>query len=156
LVATALKRPWRGPKTGAMDARPNTILLVEDNAGDAELMRLALAEARPDCLLRVAGDGEEALALLNAGHVPDLVLLDLNLPRLSGHEVLADLRGSDQPRLRRLPVVVLTSSSAPEDVQRSYALSASSHIVKPPDLDRLFEVTETLARYWFGTVALPR
>jgi chemotaxis family two-component system response regulator Rcp1 len=138
-----------------MGARTNTILLVEDNAGDAELMRMALAEARPECRLRVAGDGEEALALLDAGELPDLMVLDLNLPRLSGHEVLADLRASRHARLRRLPVVVLSSSGAPEDVQRSYDLFASSHIVKPADLDRLFEVAETLARYWFETVSLP-
>jgi two-component system, chemotaxis family, response regulator Rcp1 len=138
-----------------MAARANTILLVEDNAGDAELMRMALAEARPDCRLRVVGDGEEALALLSGGAVPDLLVLDVNLPRLSGHEVLADLRASRDARLRRLPVVVLSSSGSPEDVQRSYDLFASSHIVKPPDLDSLFEVTEALARYWFGTVSLP-
>jgi two-component system, chemotaxis family, response regulator Rcp1 len=137
-----------------MAARPNTILLVEDNAGDAELMRMALAEARPDCRLRVAADGEEALALL-ARDVPDLMVLDLNLPRLSGHEVLADLRASRNPRLRRLPVVVLSSSGAPEDVQRSYDLFASSHIVKPADLDQLLDVVATLVRYWFGTVSLP-
>jgi two-component system, chemotaxis family, response regulator Rcp1 len=137
-----------------MAARPNTILLVEDNAGDAELMRMALAEARPDCRLHVAADGEEALALL-ARDVPDLMVLDLNLPRLSGHEVLADLRASRNPRLRRLPVVVLSSSGAPEDVQRSYDLFASSHIVKPADLDQLLDVVATLVRYWFGTVSLP-
>jgi chemotaxis family two-component system response regulator Rcp1 len=140
----------------APHARARDVLLVEDNAGDAELMRIALAEARPDCRLRVAADGEAALAQLLEGDVPDLVLLDLNLPRRSGHEVLADLRASDEPRLRRLPVVVLSSSGAPEDVQRSYELFASGHIVKPADLDRLFEVAKTLARYWFGTVALPR
>jgi CheY-like chemotaxis protein len=138
-----------------MERRSHTILLVEDNAGDAELLRLALAEVRPDCELRVIGDGEEALELLLGGHVPDLLLLDLNLPGLSGHEVLADLRAAREPRLRRLPVVVLTSSAAPDDVQRSYDLFASSHIVKPPDADRLFELAERLARYWFGAVALP-
>jgi two-component system, chemotaxis family, response regulator Rcp1 len=153
-VAAALKAPMTGPKNGPMAARPNTILLVEDNAGDAELMRLALAEARPDCRLRVAGDGEAALELLRAGHVPDLLLLDLNLPRLTGHEVLADLRASKNQHLRRLPVVVLSSSGAPQEVQRSYDLFASSHIVKPADLDRLFEIAAALTRYWFETVAL--
>jgi chemotaxis family two-component system response regulator Rcp1 len=138
-----------------VDTRPNTILLVEDNAGDAELMRLALAETRPDCRLRVAVDGEQALGLLAAGEVPDLIVLDLNLPRLSGHEVLADLRATRDPRLRRLPVVVLSGSAAPDDVQRSYDLFASSHIVKPQNIDRLFEIVETVARYWFGTVSLP-
>ena len=135
--------------------RPNRILLVDDSTGDAELMRLALAELRPDCVLEVAADGEQALALLAAGELPDLMVLDLNLPRLSGHEVLADIRAARDPRVRRLPVVVLTTSASPDDVLRSYDLFASSHIVKPPDVDRLFELVETLARYWFGAVALP-
>jgi two-component system, chemotaxis family, response regulator Rcp1 len=139
----------------AVDARPDTILLVDDSAGDAELFRFALAETMPDCELCVAGDGEQALELLATGRLPDLLVLDLNLPRLSGHEVLADLRASREPRLRRLPVVVLTTSAAPDDVQRSYDLFASSHIVKPQDVDRLFEVVGGLASYWFGTVALP-
>jgi CheY-like chemotaxis protein len=150
-----LKPPADGAEHLDVEARSHRILLVEDNAGDAELMRLALTEAQPGCQLLVATDGEQALELLLRGNLPDLVLLDLNLPRLSGHELLADLRASRDPRLRRLPVVVLTSSAAPDDVQRSYDLFASSHIVKPQDADRLFEITERLARYWFGTAALP-
>ena len=131
------------------------VLLVEDNAGDAELMRIALAEARPDVALRVAADGEEALALLHEGAAPDLVLLDLNLPRLSGHEVLAAMRADEAPHVRRLPVVVLTTSAAPADVERSYELAAAGHIVKPHELDRLFVVAESIARYWLETVTLP-
>jgi two-component system, chemotaxis family, response regulator Rcp1 len=138
-----------------VDGRPNRILLVDDSAGDAELFRLALAEARPDCELVVASDGEQALGLLAGGEIPDLMVLDLNLPRLSGHELLADLRATREPRLRRLPVVILTTSAAPADVQRSYDLFASSHLVKPADVDHLFELVETLAGYWFGAVALP-
>jgi two-component system, chemotaxis family, response regulator Rcp1 len=138
-----------------VDGRPNRILLVDDSAGDAELFRLALAEARPDCELVVASDGEQALGLLAGGELPDLMVLDLNLPRLSGHELLADLRATREPRLRRLPVVILTTSAAPADVQRSYDLFASSHLVKPADVDHLFELVETLAGYWFGAVALP-
>ena len=138
-----------------MDARPNRILLVDDSAGDAELFRLALAESRPDCELLVASDGEQALTLLYESELPDLLVLDLNLPRLSGHEVLADLRATREPRLRRLPVVVLTTSAAPADIQRSYDLFASSHLVKPQDVDRLFELIDGLVRYWFGVVALP-
>jgi two-component system, chemotaxis family, response regulator Rcp1 len=133
----------------------HSILLVEDNPGDAELFRLAMAETRPDCELLVASDGERALALLSAGRLPDLMVLDLNLPRLSGHEVLADLRATREPRLRRLPVVVLTTSAAPADVQRSYDLFASSHLVKPQDVDRLFALIDGPVRYWFGVVALP-
>jgi two-component system, chemotaxis family, response regulator Rcp1 len=131
------------------------ILLVEDNAGDAQLMRIALAEAMPAARLSVATDGEQALAALEGGPPPDLVLLDLNLPRLSGHELLAALRASEDAALRRLPVVILTTSDAAADVERSYELGAFSHITKPADIDRLFEVVGTLARYWFETVTLP-
>jgi chemotaxis family two-component system response regulator Rcp1 len=134
----------------------NRILLVEDNAGDAQLMRIALAEAMPAARLSVLTDGESALAALQDGGArPDLLLLDLNLPRLSGHELLAALRRSDDPELRRLPVVVLTTSDAVADVQRSYELGASSHITKPQDIDRLFTVVGALARYWFDAVTLP-
>jgi CheY-like chemotaxis protein len=132
------------------------ILLVEDNPGDAQLVRLALAEKLPPARLSVAGDGEAALARLQEpGPPPDLMLLDLNLPRLSGHEVLAAVRAGEDPRVRRLPVVVLTSSRAEADVRRSYELGASSHVVKPDDVDELFALVEVLARYWFGAVTLP-
>jgi two-component system response regulator len=136
-----------------VEARPQ-ILLVDDNPGDADLMRIALAETWPDCDLRVAVDGEQALALLADGALPDLLLLDLHLPRLSGHELLAILRAGE-PGLRRLPIVVYSTSGAPEDVRRSYELAANSHVVKPQDLDRLFELAGALAGYWFETVALP-
>jgi chemotaxis family two-component system response regulator Rcp1 len=145
------RRAAKGPKAAARE-----VLLVEDNAGDAELMRIALAEARPDVALRVAADGEEALALLLEGSPPDLVLLDLNLPRLSGHEVLAALRSADEPHVRRLPVIVLTTSAAPGDVARSYDLAAAGHIVKPHEIDDLFDIAATIARYWLETVTLPR
>jgi two-component system response regulator len=131
------------------------ILLVEDNAGDAQLMRIALAEALPAARLSVVGDGEQALVALHEAGRFDLVLLDLNLPRMSGHEVLAALREDPDPQLRRQPVVVLTSSEASTDVERSYELGASSHIRKPLDLDDLFQTVEALTRYWFGTVTLP-
>ena len=132
------------------------ILLVEDNPGDAQLVRLALAEKLPGARLSVAADGEAALARLREdGSPPDLMLLDLNLPRLSGHEVLAAVRESDDPRIRRLPVVVLTSSQQEDDVRRSYELGASSHVAKPDDIDQLFALIEALARYWFGAVTLP-
>jgi two-component system, chemotaxis family, response regulator Rcp1 len=131
------------------------ILLVEDNAGDAQLMRIAFAEALAEARLSVIADGETALDTLLAGGPPDLVLLDLNLPRLSGHEVLAGLRDAADPALRRVPVVVLSSSAAVHDVQRSYELGAS-HIAKPADMDGLLAVAEAIARYWFATVTLPR
>jgi two-component system response regulator len=132
------------------------ILLVEDNPGDAQLVRLALAEALPSARLLVVADGEAALARLGEeGPPPDLMLLDLNLPRLSGHEVLAAVRASEDAPVRRLPVVVLSSSQAEADVLRSYELGASSHLAKPADVDELFALVETLARYWFGAVTLP-
>jgi DNA-binding response OmpR family regulator len=131
------------------------ILLVEDNAGDAQLMRIAFAEAFPDARLSVLSDGETALrTLLESGTPPDLILLDLNLPRLPGHELLAGLRAAETPALRRVPVVVLSSSRAAADVQRSYELGAS-HVTKPQDMDGLLAVAEALTRYWFGTVTLP-
>jgi two-component system, chemotaxis family, response regulator Rcp1 len=139
--------------------RPARVLLVEDDAGDAQLMRIAFAEAHPDALLRIATDGEAALETLvrpaPGEEPPDLVLLDLNLPRLTGHEVLAAVRESDAPAVRRTPVVVLTTSSAHGDVQRSYELGACSHITKPHEIDALFATVAALARYWFDTVELP-
>jgi two-component system, chemotaxis family, response regulator Rcp1 len=137
-----------------VDRRTN-ILLVEDNPAAADLMRIALAEKWPECILQVSCDGEAALALLHAGPVPDLVLLDLNLPRLHGHEVLAALRASRATEVQRLPVVVLSTSSDPNDVLRSHELFASSHIVKPQGIEGLFEMVESIASYWFKTVALP-
>jgi chemotaxis family two-component system response regulator Rcp1 len=128
------------------------ILLVEDNAGDAQLMRIAFAEALPDARLSVLTDGETALHTLLEDDPPDLVLLDLNLPRLSGHEVLIALH---EAGVRRLPIVVLSSSTSTADVRRSYELGARSHIAKPADVDELFTVAETIARYWFATVTLP-
>jgi DNA-binding response OmpR family regulator len=132
------------------------ILLVEDNAGDAQLMRIAFAEALPDARLSVVSDGETAARTLleDGGAPPDLVLLDLNLPRLSGHEVLARVRAASDPAVRRVPVVVLSSSRAVSDVARSYELGAS-HIAKPADMDGLQAIADAIARYWFGTVTLP-
>jgi chemotaxis family two-component system response regulator Rcp1 len=130
------------------------ILLIEDNAGDAQLMRIAFGEALPDARLSVIADGETALNTLMEGGPPDLVLLDLNLPRLSGHEVLAGLRGAEDPALRRVPVVVLSSSQAASDVRRSYELGAS-HVAKAQDMDGLLAIAEAIARYWFATVTLP-
>jgi two-component system, chemotaxis family, response regulator Rcp1 len=129
------------------------ILLVEDNPGDAQLVRMAFAEALPSARLSVVSDGEAALARLREEGPPDLLLLDLNLPRLSGHEVLESVRAD--AGLRRLPVVVLSSSRAESDVTRSYELGANSHVAKPGDVDALFALAETLARYWFGAVTLP-
>ena len=139
--------------------RPARVLLVEDNTGDAQLMRIAFAETHPGTLLDVVTDGESALERIERddapGGRPDLVLLDLNLPRLSGHEVLAAVAGSDALHVRRTPVVVLSTSAAGADVRRSYELGARSHIAKPLEIDELFTAVATLATYWFDTVRLP-
>jgi chemotaxis family two-component system response regulator Rcp1 len=140
---------------------PIEILLVEDNPADVVLTEAVLAEAKVANRLWVARDGKEAMEFLRRearqpkSPRPDLVLLDLNLPRLSGHEVLAAMRAAEAPHVRRLPVVVLTTSAAPADVERSYELAAAGHIVKPHDLDQLFEIAEMIARYWLETVTLP-
>jgi CheY-like chemotaxis protein len=132
------------------------VLLVEDNAGGAQLMRIAFGERLPAAELEVFADGERALDAFASGRLRwDLVLLDLNLPGVQGHEVLAAVRTSSDERVRRLPVVVLSHSEVESDVLRSYDLGANSHIAKPHSLDDLFEIVETLGRYWLGVVTLP-
>ena len=137
--------------------RAGRVLLVEDSEGGAQLMRIAFGERLPDAKLDVYIDGEHALAALEAGRLTewDLVLLDLRLPGVGGHEVLAAVRASDDERIRRMPIVVLSHSEVVEDVTRSYDLGANSHIAKPHSLDALFEVVETLGRYWLKVVSLP-
>jgi two-component system, chemotaxis family, response regulator Rcp1 len=142
-----------------MSARPIEILLVEDNAGDVRLTREALREAHVRNNLSVAKDGAEALAMLRRepeyGEAPrpDLVLLDLNLPRLDGRQVLADMK--NDPDLRRIPVVVLTTSKAEEDVLRSYDLHANSYITKPVDFDQFMRVVHSIEEFWLTIVTLP-
>jgi len=137
--------------------RPGRVLLVEDSEGGAQLMRIAFDERLPDAVLEVYADGERALDDLDAGRLAewDLVLLDLKLPGVGGHEVLAAVRSASDERVRRMPIVVLSHSEVSEDVLRSYDLGANSHIAKPHSLDALFEVVETLGRYWLNVVSLP-
>jgi CheY-like chemotaxis protein len=137
--------------------RAGRVLLVEDSVGGAQLMRIAFGERLPDAVLEVYADGERALDALDSGRLAewDLVLLDLKLPGVGGHEVLAAVREASDERVRRLPVVVLTHSEVLEDVLRSYDLGANSHIAKPHSLDALFDVVETLGRYWLNVVSLP-
>ncbi len=138
---------------------PVDILLVEDNPGDVRLTREALEESPLDIELHVVRDGVEAMAFLRreGAHAdaqrPDLVLLDLNLPRMDGREVLARIRADRE--LRRLPVVILTVSTAEEDVLRSYDLAANCYISKPIDLDEFVTVVRSIERFWFQTVKLP-
>jgi CheY-like chemotaxis protein len=140
-------------------ASPLDILLVEDNPGDVVLTRQALAEQSAPHRLSVAADGEEALAFLrrHGRHAvaprPDLILLDLNLPRKDGRAVLTELKSD--AALKRIPVVVLTSSAADEDVVKCYDLHANCYITKPVDFSRFVDVIGTVMRFWFSVATLP-
>ena len=142
------------------DASPIEILLVEDNAADVRLTKEALREGKVHNRLTVARDGVEALEVLRrAGKYadaarPDLILLDLNLPRKDGREVLAEIKADDD--LRRIPVVVLTTSSAELDIVKSYDLHANCYITKPVDLDKFVDVVRTIDEFWLSVVRLPR
>jgi CheY-like chemotaxis protein len=135
----------------------NKILHVEDNPDDVMLMNLAFNRAGIVARLHVVNDGDEAIAALEDGSLnggaPVCVLLDVKLPRVSGLEVLAWIRS--QPRLRRLPVILLTSSSQTADINRAYDLGANSFLVKPPDLDSLTKLVKTVAHYWVQTNVRP-
>ena len=135
----------------------NKILHVEDNPDDVMLMNLAFSRAGIAAKLEVVSDGDEAIAALENGFLtggpPACVLLDVKLPRLSGLEVLAWIR--NQPHLRRLPVILLTSSGQTADINRAYDLGANSFLVKPPDLDSLTQLVKTVAHYWVQTNVRP-
>jgi chemotaxis family two-component system response regulator Rcp1 len=139
--------------------RPAEILLVEDNPGDVELTREALATAKVSNNLQVIADGVEALALLRrqgkyaTAARPDLILLDLNLPKKDGREVLAAIKADED--LRVIPVVVLTTSRADEDVLKSYRLNANSYIIKPVDFAGFAQVVQAIDGFWFTVVVLP-
>ena len=142
-----------------MTSRPIEILLVEDNVGDARLTLEAFQEGKVTNNLSVVRDGVEALAYLRregayANAVqPDLVLLDLNLPRKDGREVLAEIKADD--RLKRIPVVVLTTSAAEEDVAKAYGNHANCYITKPVDLDQFLRVVQSIESFWLSLVKLP-
>jgi chemotaxis family two-component system response regulator Rcp1 len=135
------------------------ILLVEDNPGDARLAIEALKESRIRNNLHLVEDGEMALDFLHkrgkfqSVPKPDLVLLDLNLPKINGLQVLAQIKSEDN--LRRIPVVVLSISSAEKDIQESYNLNANCYVTKPLDLDEFIKVFETLQNFWLKAVKLP-
>jgi len=132
------------------------ILLVEDNPGDVRLTELALEEVGISHDLQVVEDGKAAVDHLQgsqADREPDLVLLDLDLPRLHGTEVLEELKSD--PELRRLPVIVLTSSTADADVRASYDRHANAYVEKPADVDDFVEVARQIQRFWLSTVKLP-
>ncbi len=139
--------------------QPIEILLVEDNPGDVRLTRESLAEGRVRNNLHVVADGEAALAFLRrtgrfaAVPRPDLILLDLNLPRRDGREVLADIKAD--PDLRRIPVVILTTSQAEQDIVQSYDLHANCFVTKPVGLDQFLKVIRSIEAFWLEIVKLP-
>lgn len=140
-------------------ARVVEILLVEDNEGDVRLTREALKEGRIRNRLSVVQDGEQALAFLRreGAHAdaprPDLILLDLNLPRLDGREVLAAIK--NDPALKSIPVVVLTSSRTEQDLLRAYDLHANCFITKPVEFEQFIEVVRSIEDFWLTIVVLP-
>jgi chemotaxis family two-component system response regulator Rcp1 len=143
------------PKAG----KPVEILMVEDNPGDVRLTMEALRDAKVLNHMSVAADGVEAMAFLRRegkhAHAPrpDLILLDLNMPRKDGREVLAEIKAD--PDLRRIPVVILTMSTAEKDILESYDLHANCYIAKPVDLDQFLGVVQSIGEFWLATVRLP-
>jgi len=141
-------------------AVPIEILLVEDNPGDVRLTTEALREAKVRNNLTVAPDGVEALAMLRregrhaAVPRPDLILLDLNLPRKGGREVLEEVKADDT--LKDIPVVILTTSQAERDIVESYRLHANAYVTKPVDLEQFLKVVQTIEQFWLEVVKLPR
>ncbi len=139
---------------------PIEILLVEDNPGDVRLTREALDEGKVLNKLTVAQDGVEAMAILrqegphaNAPR-PDLIVLDLNLPKRDGREVVAEIKRD--PKLKSIPVVILTSSLAEQDIIKTYNLGANCYITKPLDLDQFLGVVKAIETFWLTVVKLPR
>jgi two-component system, chemotaxis family, response regulator Rcp1 len=135
------------------------ILLVEDNPGDVRLTQEALKDAKVRNRLHAVSDGVEAVAFLRReGRFkdvarPDLILLDLNLPRMDGREVLAIIK--EDPDLRRIPVVIITSSAAEQDIARAYNLHANCYVTKPLDVDQFMHVVKTIEEFWLAIVRLP-
>jgi chemotaxis family two-component system response regulator Rcp1 len=135
------------------------ILVVEDSPSDVRLLQEAFREIELEHCLNVVGNGEEGLAFLKQEGIyqhaprPDLILLDLNLPRMNGREFLAEIKGSSE--FRRIPVVVMTSSGAEEDIIRSYDLHANCFITKPVDLDQFIKIIQSIEQFWLTIVKLP-
>jgi chemotaxis family two-component system response regulator Rcp1 len=146
-------------KSIGTDAEPIQVLLVEDSVGDVRLTREAFKDAKVHINLHVASDGIEALAFLKRegehAHAPrpDLILLDLNLPKKDGREVLEEIKES--PTLKSIPVVVLTTSASEADILRSYRLHANCYITKPVGLDGFLEVVKSIDSFWLSVVKLP-
>jgi two-component system, chemotaxis family, response regulator Rcp1 len=141
-------------------AVPIEILLVEDNPGDVRLTTEALRDAKVRNHLTLASDGVEALAMLRregryaAVPRPDLILLDLNLPKKGGREVLQEVKQDDA--LKHIPVVILTTSQAEQDIVEGYRLQANAYVTKPVDLEQFLKVIQTIEQFWLEIVKLPR
>lgn len=138
---------------------PIEILLVEDNPGDVQLTQIALEDSKISVNLNVVVDGVEAIAFLRKQEnytqvpTPGIILLDLNLPRKDGREVLAEIKADHT--LKRIPVVVLTTSRAEEDVLKAYNLCANCYITKPVDFDQFVKIVHSIENFWFTVVKLP-
>ena len=143
-----------------MTPLPVHILLVEDNAADVRLTREALRDAKVVNEMHVARDGEQALDFLHArgefadAPRPDLVLLDLNLPGRNGYEVLEEVKRD--PRLRAIPIAILTTSEEEADILQSYDLGANCYLTKPVDLEQFLKLVRSIEDFWLGVVKLPR
>ncbi len=139
--------------------RPIVILMVEDNPGDVRLTVEALKEGKVRNILHTVEDGEEAMKFLRRQESytkaprPDLILLDLNLPKMNGREVLAEIKAD--PELRRIPVVILTVSKAEQDIVKTYDLHANCYINKPVDLEQFLTVVQSIENFWLTVVKLP-
>ena len=138
-----------------MSDEQKLLLMVEDTPADIALARAALADMLLTHRCLTFCDGASALEYLNdpSNELPDLVLLDLNLPGMDGRELLAEIKGS--PRLQHVPVVILTTSNAPRDRAQAYAGHANSFVTKPVDLDDYATMLKSIVKYWFETVTLP-
>ena len=138
---------------------PIKILFVEDNPGDVRLVKEAINDCNRSVELTIARDGEQAIKLLNAiagrpkEDFPDLILLDLNLPRKNGREVLAEIK--NDPTLRSIPVIVFTASQAESDILAAYNLHANCYVPKPIDLDDFLRTIHTIMNFWLDLVQLP-
>ncbi len=136
-----------------------SVLLIEDNPGDVRLLEEAFQELNAEIRIEVAKDGAEGLEIAlqavegRTGWRPDLILLDLNLPKVNGHDVLARLK--NDPRTRRIPVIVLTSSRAESDVSRAYESHANAYLKKPSTLEGLSSAVERIQKFWLETATLP-
>jgi chemotaxis family two-component system response regulator Rcp1 len=138
---------------------PVDLLLVEDNPGDVRLTKVALKDAKLKINMHVVGDGMEAMAFLHrqgkyaSSPRPDLIMLDLNLPKKDGRQVLAEIK--EDPDLKRIPVVIVTTSKAEEDILKTYNLHANCYVTKPLDLDQFIAVVQSIEQFWLTIVKLP-